>query len=189
MLPPETYWQKYQLSCIDGESIPIETYISSLVHMGYERVDMVTAPAEFSVRGGIIDIYPVTEQHPIRIELFDDEIDSIRYFDADTQRSLDRLTEISVGPAKELLLSKEDKVKGAERLEKSLATTLKKMKASKEKEAIIQSVEHDISQLKDAEDFQDMYKYSEFYYEDLNSLLDYLPNDGLIICDEMSRIQ
>lgn len=189
ILPPLHYWKKYQLSFKEAEIIPIEEHIATLVDMGYERVDMVTAPSEFSVRGGIIDIYPVTEQHPIRIELFDDEIDSIRYFDADTQRSLDRLTEMVVGPAKELLLSKEDKLKGAERLEKSLASALKKMKASKEKEAIIQAVEHEISQLKDAEDFQDMYKYSEFYYEELNSLLDYVPNDGLIICDEMSRIQ
>ncbi len=189
ILPPRNYWSTYQLSFTEGEVLQLENYMATLVEMGYERVEMVTAPSEFSVRGGIIDIYPVTEQYPIRIELFDDEIDSIRYFNADTQRSLERLNQIIVGPAKELLLTEQDKMKGAERLEKALASALKKMKASEEKETIIQMVEEDITKLKAAEDFQDMYKYSEYYYEDLNSLLDYVPKDGLLLFDEMSRIQ
>ena len=94
-------------------TVDLEQSISKLVEMGYERTDMVTSPAEFSVRGGIIDIYPITEKHPIRIELFDDEIDSIRYFDADTQRSLEKISSVSFGPAKELLLTKEDMLRGA----------------------------------------------------------------------------
>lgn len=189
ILPPPSYWKKYQLKIEDGAVFSVEKKISTLVEMGYERVDMVTSPAEFSLRGGIIDLYPVTEKYPIRVELFDDEIDSIRYFDANTQRSLQRLTEINIGPAKELLLTQEDKLKGAERLEQALATALKKMKASDKKEALMKEMEHDIQQLKDAEDFQEMYKYSAFFYENHNSLLDYVPNDGVLIFDEMSRIQ
>src|SRR5699024_10602395 len=108
MLPPVSYWQSYQLPFIEGEQISIETYLSHLIEMGYERVDIVRAPSEFSMRGGIIDIYPTTQKHPIRIELFDDEIDSVRYFNADTQRSLDKLKNCVVGPATELLLTKED---------------------------------------------------------------------------------
>ena len=59
--------------------------------MGYGRTDMITAPGEFSVRGGIIDIYPLTESDPIRIELFDTEIDSIRTFSLDDQRSIKQM--------------------------------------------------------------------------------------------------
>ena len=88
ILPPSHYWGKYQLVFKVGEEIDIEQYLSFLIDMGYERTNMVTTPGEFSVRGGIIDIYPVTEAHPIRIELFDDEVDSIRFFDAESQRSL-----------------------------------------------------------------------------------------------------
>ncbi|MBO1004453.1 transcription-repair coupling factor [Pseudogracilibacillus auburnensis] len=189
ILPPPNYWKMHQLPLIDGESIHIESYITSLIDMGYERVEMVTAPSEFSVRGGIIDIYPVTEKHPVRVELFDDEIDSIRYFDADTQRSLEKVTEIVIGPAKELLLKKEDMIRGAEKLEQSLGLTLKKMKSSDEKEKLMNRIEHDIERLRRAEPFQEMYKYSEFFYENPSSLLDYLPKNGLIIFDEMSRIQ
>lgn len=189
MLPPVTYWNKYQIQLTDGSILDLEQSISKLVDMGYERTDMVTSPAEFSVRGGIIDIYPITEKHPIRIELFDDEIDSIRYFDASTQRSLEKISSVIIGPAKELLVTQEDMLRGSERLEKALSKALKKMKASEEKEKLIETIEYDISRLKDAETFQEMYKYSEHFYDEVSSLLDYLPNNGLLIFDEMSRIQ
>lgn len=189
MLPPEEYWQQYQLTFHVGEAIDVNSYLETLVHMGYERVDMVTAPSEFSVRGGIIDMYPPAEKHPVRMELFDDEVDSIRYFDADSQRSLDKVETLTVGPAKELLLSQEDSMKAAERLEKHLAGSLKKMKASEDRETLMEQMAYDIDRLKNNETFQDIYKYSMFFYEKRHSLLDYLPNDGLIIIDEMSRVQ
>src|SRR5699024_7904004 len=155
----------------------------------YERVDMVTTPAEFSMRGGIIDIYPPTEKHPIRIELFDDEIDSIRYFDADTQRSLEKQAECIIGPATELLLTKKDMVRAGERLEQALAAALKKMKASADKEKLLETIQADIDRLQAAEPFNEMYKYTAFFYDQSTSLLDYLAKDGLLIFDEMGRIQ
>src|SRR5690625_306284 len=189
MLPPVHYWETYQLPFIEEERIQIDDYLNLLVEMGYERVEMVTTPAEFSMRGGIIDIYPPTEQHPIRIELFDDEIDSIRYFDADTQRSLEKLTNCMIGPAKELLLTKEDMISGGERLEQSLAQSLKKMKASNDKEKLMETIHYDIDRLKAAEPFKEMYKYTSYFYDNPTSLLDYLSKDDLIIFDEMERVQ
>jgi transcription-repair coupling factor (superfamily II helicase) len=189
IMPPPDYWQKYQLNFTIGKEINIDNYLSALVDMGYERSQMVTTPGEFSLRGGIIDIYPITEEHPVRIELFDEEIDSIRYFDAETQRSLDKQSAITVGPATELLLTSEDILSGAGRLEQALAETLKKMKASADKETLIEVIEHDIGRLKDLEHFQEMYKYIGFLYNHPASLLDYLPSHGLVIMDEMSRIQ
>src|SRR5690625_4682929 len=78
ILPPQHYWEKYQLKFINGEAIDIDEYLLSLIDMGYERSTMVTAPGEFSRRGGIIDIYPMVEEHPSRMELCDQEVDSIR---------------------------------------------------------------------------------------------------------------
>ncbi|WP_099158894.1 transcription-repair coupling factor [Virgibacillus ndiopensis] len=189
ILPPPSYFQNYQLRFSYGEEINIKAYLTSLVDMGYERATMVNTPGEFSQRGGIIDIYPVTEEHPIRIELFDDEIDSIRYFDAETQRSLEQKKEVTIGPATELLLTEEDIIAGAERLENALAATLKKLKTNDAKEKLIEVMEHDIGRLKNLEHFQEMYKYIGFLYKNPASLLDYLPLNGLIIMDEMSRIQ
>ncbi|WP_373894542.1 transcription-repair coupling factor [Virgibacillus sp. CBA3643] len=189
ILPPPSYWNTYQLRFTLGEAIDIDYYLSSLVDMGYVRQGMATTPGEFSVRGGIIDIYPITEEYPIRIELFDDEIDSIRYFDAGTQRSLDKQQEVTVGPATELLLTDEDILSSAGRLENALAESLGKMTDKGAKETLSENLEEDISRLKNVEHFQEMYKYIGFLYENPASLLDYLASDGLVIFDEMNRIQ
>lgn len=73
-----------------------------LVQMGYERTGQVELPGQFAIRGGILDIYPLTEEYPVRIELWDDEVDSIRSFDAESQRSMESLEEIALFPAAEL---------------------------------------------------------------------------------------
>jgi len=183
ILPPQNYWKKYQLKFTVGEEIDIDRYLISLVDMGYEHASMVTTPGEFSRRGGIIDIYPITEEHPVRVELFDDEIDSIRYFDAETQRSMEKEKEVMIGPASELLLTDEDLLGAAGRIEDALANSIKKMKNSEIKETLIETVEHDIGRLKNLERFQEMYKYIGFLYKEPTSLLDYLHKDGIIILD------
>ncbi|GAA0609068.1 transcription-repair coupling factor [Virgibacillus siamensis] len=188
ILPPTSYWGNYQLDFTYGEEIQLGDYLASLVDMGYERTEMVSAPGEFSRRGGIIDIYPVTETHPVRIELFGEEIDSIRFFDVESQRSLDKQTKVSVGPADELLLTEEDLVSAAQRIEEALAESLKKLKGNEAKEALIDVIEQDIERMKNLEHFQEMYKYIGFLYENPASLLDYLPKNGLIVMDEMSRV-
>ena len=189
ILPQPSYWSKYQLAYVEGEEIDVAGYQTSLIEMGYERVSMVTTPGEFSQRGGIIDIYPLTENHPVRIELFDVEIDSIRFFDADTQRSLDRIKKITIGPATELLLTGEDILSASEKIEKALAQTLKDKRSKEAKEELLETIEYDISRLKNMERFQEMYKYIGFLYDNPASLLDYLPDNGLVILEEMSRIQ
>ena len=94
IVPPKSLWKEYQLSLKLGEDINIDKTLNTFVKMGYIRAEMVTTPGEFSVRGGIIDIYPLTEANPLRIELFDTEIDSIRYFSLDDQRSKEKVSEI-----------------------------------------------------------------------------------------------
>ncbi|RFA35869.1 transcription-repair coupling factor [Virgibacillus dokdonensis] len=189
ILPPPAYWQTYQLAFKYGEEIDVNHYLTNLIDMGYDRASMVTTPGEFSKRGGIIDIYPITEKHPIRIELFDEEIDSIRYFDAETQRSLDKLEEVTIGPATELLLTESDLHMAGERLEEALADTLKTLKTQEAKATLTEVVQRDIDRLKNLERFPEMYKYIGYLYSNPVSLLDYLPGDGQIIIDEMSRIQ
>ncbi|MCI6004826.1 MAG: transcription-repair coupling factor [Blautia sp.] len=85
----------------NDSEVDLEELKTSLVQLGYERVGQVEMPGQFSVRGGIIDIYPLTEENPLRIELWGDEIDSIRSFDAQSQRSLENLEEITIYPATE----------------------------------------------------------------------------------------
>jgi transcription-repair coupling factor (superfamily II helicase) len=93
---------KEQLIHYESDStVDIEQLKNQLVALGYERVGQVEMPGQFSVRGGIVDIYCLTEDNPWRIELWGDEIDSIRSFDPESQRSLENLEELTIYPAVE----------------------------------------------------------------------------------------
>lgn len=94
--------KEFTLSVGTGSMIEMEAMKRCLVRMGYERTGQVELPGQFAVRGGILDIYPLTEEYPVRIELWDDEVDSIRSFDASSQRSMENLDELILYPAAEL---------------------------------------------------------------------------------------
>lgn len=99
---------KEQLIHYESDStVDIEQLKNQLVALGYERVGQVEMPGQFSVRGGIVDIYCLTEENPWRIELWGDEIDSIRSFDPESQRSLENLEELTIYPAVEYIGDKD----------------------------------------------------------------------------------
>jgi transcription-repair coupling factor (superfamily II helicase) len=188
-LPPIETWKQAGLSFQMGEEIDPDQILNKLVAMGYERTSMVQTPGEFSVRGGIIDIYPLTLKNPVRIELFDTEIDSIRYFEAETQRSKDKVQEISIAPAEELILFDEHYEQAAERIDARLADTLKNIKDDSLKEMLVENISYETGRLREHQQFQSMYKYASLFYDNPASLLDYLSPDCLIIMDEIGRIQ
>lgn len=84
-----------------GETSDLEELVQRLSAIGYDREVQIEGPGQFAVRGGIVDIFPLTEEMPVRIEFWDDEIDSIRTFDAQTQRSIENREEITVYPARD----------------------------------------------------------------------------------------
>ena len=93
---------KEEILTIGQDSIvEIEALAKKLVRLGYERTGQVEVPGQFAVRGGIVDIFALTEEAPWRIEFWDDEVDSIRSFDAESQRSMENLEEIVIYPAAE----------------------------------------------------------------------------------------
>ncbi|MBE4906669.1 transcription-repair coupling factor [Bacillus luteolus] len=188
LLPPKDIWRASQLTFNVGEDIASD-YLEKLIAMGYERTSMVSSPGEFSVRGGIFDIYPLTEELPIRIELFDTEIDSIRTFIIEDQRSQQKLQSITIGPATEILIAKNQLGQGINALEEGLATTLKKLKDDKVKELTLENITYELDLLKNGQFPQKMFKYLSLFYERPTSLLDYLPQNGIVILDEISRIQ
>ena len=98
-LPHKKSWLENRLTTKIGDTIDIGEWLEKLVAMGYTRQPMVTAPGEFALRGGILDLYPLSMEDPVRIELFDTEIDSIRTFSAEDQRSTGKLDSISILPA------------------------------------------------------------------------------------------
>lgn len=190
MLTPKSVWQDSFYSFDIGSDIgSIDQMLTKLIKMGYRRVDMVSAPGEMSVRGGIIDLYPLTEANPVRIELFDTDIDSIRTFSLDTQRSIENVENLKVGPATEIILSDQHFSQAASRLEEKLASTLKKVSAKTTRAQLDEKITADIDKLKQRTSFEGMYKYMSLYFDEAESLLDYMPEGTMCIVDELTRVK
>lgn len=111
-------WHSYILSLKVGDVVDLEKLGEQLYDMGFERSDMVETEGQFAIRGGILDVFSARFEHPIRIELFDDEVDSIRSFSVSTQKSIDKLDQVEMIPAKEVFLTQEGRTALIEGLKK-----------------------------------------------------------------------
>lgn len=110
------------IETIDRDSIiDIDDLKEKLVYLGYERMSQVEAKGHFAIRGDIIDIYVPLYHRPIRMELFDVEVDSIRYFDLSSQRSIEDISEFDLVPARDLILTDQEKDSAIEAIDRSLA--------------------------------------------------------------------
>lgn len=106
-LPPKDYLDGFSFLLKIGDKLNIDILRTRLAKAGYHSVSQVREHGEFAIRGSIIDLYPMGSKTPFRIDLFDDEVDSVRVFSPDTQRSLEKITEIRLLPAKEFPLTEE----------------------------------------------------------------------------------
>ncbi len=170
-----------------GQELPIDTLTRKLVGMGYERVSTVEGRGQFSVRGGIMDVYPMTRENPCRIEFFDDEIDSIRYFDALTQRSTDNVSSLSIPPARELVITKQVLEEGLARIEDDLSKALKKSK-DEEDDALKDKISALLEDMKQGMYHNNLERYFPFFYPQGHILPDYMEPNALIVVDEPSRV-
>ena len=174
------------------EVIDLEETISKLISIGYERTPMVEGNGQISVRGGIIDIYPFTTQTPIRIELWDDEIDSIRYFDVDSQRSIEKVKDIKIFPATEYIFTEEEIKNGLEQIrherDKQLQIfNIEKKRRSKEEIEAGNSVKRIVA---DAERTRDFSKFINAFSNEKSSFIEYLPKGkSLVVLDELHRLK
>ncbi len=100
-LPHPEEIRKSCIRAVAGEMIDFTGFQAQLSDLGYERESQIEAPGQFAVRGGILDVFPLTEELPVRIELWGDEIDSVRSFDVESQRSVENLSEVTIYPASE----------------------------------------------------------------------------------------
>ncbi|MCI8550344.1 MAG: transcription-repair coupling factor [Lachnospiraceae bacterium] len=112
----------------EGEELSFDGLKAQLVGMGYERCAQVEQEGQFCIRGGILDIFPLTEENPVRIELWGDEVDSIRSFDVESQRSIERLSKVRLYPARELVVSGEDLEAGICKMKRDQETAGKKLR-------------------------------------------------------------
>lgn len=127
LVPPEEL-KKNILRLRNDSVVEIEAMRLRLAAMGYEAVSQVEGTGQFAVRGGIIDIFPLTEENPVRIELWGDEVDSIRSFDVESQRSIENLDTIAVYPASEVMADKKRIREAIARMEKDVKKPYEQMR-------------------------------------------------------------
>ncbi|WP_372995167.1 transcription-repair coupling factor [Lutispora sp.] len=191
MPQPDDFYSKY-VNIKVGDQMPVGNFAAYFSTSGYERVDMIEGRGQFSIRGGIIDFYGPIEDYPVRIELFDDEIDSIRHFDIGTQRSIKKLDMVQLFPMREMLFSSEDFDRASKTIEKALNKRLELYDASGKKKALSQKlrekIEEDIEKIKSNIYFQGIERYSNFFYEKSWCITDYL-EDFMVIVDEPNRVR
>lgn len=106
-LPPKNYIAARSLDLKVGDVLDRDAFIDSMTASGYRRVSQVEEHGEFAVRGALFDVFPMGSEQPLRIDLFDDEIDSLRFFDTDTQVSADRIPAVRLLPASEIPLDED----------------------------------------------------------------------------------
>ena len=183
--------RKSILTFRNDSEIDLDWLKRRLVELGYERSYQVETAGQFSIRGGIIDIFPLTEENPWRIELWGEEIDSIRSFDVESQRSIENLEEISIYPATEMALDAEKIQKGLKAVEKEAKVCVGKLRGeflTEEAARLSRSVEELKESLQEFENFAGAEHYIHYFYSKTVSLLDYFPEDTKIYLDEPARI-
>lgn len=171
-----------------GTSVAMDNLIQKLVQGGYERVDLVESKAQFAVRGGILDVYPVGLDEPLRLEWFDTEIDSIRTFDVASQRSLEKLQSAQVGPAMDLLLPPASMAEVADVLSKHLASRLRTITDLEMKDRLQTIVGEDIRKFREALPFFGQTRYTQLFQKQTSTLLDYCDHATTLCIDEPTRV-
>ena len=151
-----------------GQEIDLTTLSETLQKIGYQKVSQVLQQGEFSLRGDILDIFEIDQLQPYRIEFFGDEIDGIRIFDPESQRSVENVEEVQLKAVSDLLLQEEDFIRGQQQIEQ-----LQEQSANEEFKSYLAEILGDISQRKLHPDLR---KFISFFYEKQYTLFDYLLN-------------
>ncbi|GIP36337.1 transcription-repair coupling factor [Paenibacillus sp. J2TS4] len=188
LLPKNKVFSEALFTVKVGEELDLDSFLIRMTELGYERVDQVEKKGEMSVRGGIIDLFPLTSPTPYRIELFDVEVDSIRTFDVTNQRSIDKTDTLVIPPSKEIIAEGKRFLNAAEHAYDLLQEQLAKMTDRQAKEKLDEEIRSDIELLRERQSFLGIYKYISLLYPERHTLLDYMDKDTLLILDEPSRL-
>jgi transcription-repair coupling factor (superfamily II helicase) len=178
VIPPNIL-KKYTKLLTLGAIVPREEFLNELLEFGYVNVPLVEGKGEYSVRGGILDIFPPLYDLPLRFEFFGDEVTKIREFDPESQRSLRLKDKISILPVKEIILDEDNIKKAKKRIEKNI---LENNYSLQKKEEILEALEQKVF-------FQGIENYLPFFYERQASFFEYLPENTLIFVDNKIDVE
>ena len=190
-LPDMKYFKRHAFSLKVGQEAELDKIKEKLVMLGYENVGVVEAQGQFSVRGGILDIYPLTEECPCRVEFFGDEVDSIRYFDVETQRSIEECDFFEVFRRSAHVLRHARVRRGIDAIEAEGEKVAKAFKESFQTEnyARIRSyIKHVKDEVVEYNSTSGLDSFVTYFFSDTVSFLDYLPDDTPIFVDEPAKV-
>ncbi len=191
-LIPKEIFKSYITTLKEGMRLSLEDFCKKLVFMGYERCDLVEARGQFAVRGGIMDIFSPVFSSAVRIEFWGDEIDTIRILDEFSQRSVERIPEITIYPTRELIYSEKELSPAVDKIKKEFKSALssfEKKSMTEEIENLKEYVGEAIENLTEQKSISGVDKYIDFFYDDCESFLDYLPKDTVIFYNEPGRVR
>ena len=172
-------------------SIPMEVLLEKLLYAGYERVDTVSGKGQFAIRGGILDIFPVNYEDPVRIDFFGDDVDSIRSFDVQTQRSIENIDKVEIIPGREIFFTQEEKASVIKRIEDAFKRQLENYEENDVDRSIIRNfrgrINHDLERFRNYNYFPGIDRYIPLILEEHSTILDYA-RDVVVFIDEPERI-
>lgn len=187
-IPVELY-KDYIFKISVGDKVNFRYISEKLIQCGYERTDIVEGKGQFSIRGGIMDVYSPICQEPYRVELFGDEVESIRNFNLESQRSIDKIKCIEIFAAKEIIFDKERIEIGKAKIKEDLELVVKKLSENKNNEDVekIKSITRkNLELLEETWTFESIDSFLPYFYPTTSSFLDYA-RDYFVILDDVKR--
>lgn len=178
-IPPNQFRSR-SMTIETGQRWRIDELLSSWQKLGYEGVTIVTEPGQFSRRGGVVDVYPIAAAHPVRVDFFDDEIDTLRQFDPATQRSDLNVRKLVITPAREALPD------NTQQIARHLANWFE---ALPDAEDDMTTAAPDLAELQIDAPFPFLEHYLPYMYAHPVTLLDYAPTDALVIIEDEEELQ
>jgi transcription-repair coupling factor (superfamily II helicase) len=188
MLPPAR-WHDFGFTLRAGDELARDTLLDRLLAAGYERTAMVEVPGQTAVRGGIVDIYPVGETRPCRLEFFGDTVDSVRDFDPRTQRSFEARTMLQLSPAREVVIGGVERERAVKLLSRELQAAEERARQGKAAvpASLGKRVREHLEQLREQQYFPGIDQYLTYFYPSVSSLFAYLPEGTLVFVDDPQR--
>ena len=189
-MTPHSFFEESTVKLTLGEEIDLEKVKADLVKMGYERMEIVDGRGQFSIRGGIIDVFTPDGNHPYRVELFGTEIDSIRTFDEDTQRSLENLKFIEIYPAEQIMASEDIFIRASDKIRRNYSKAASAAESSGRPELAdrIKKTRDELCEyIESVANLQLLENYIHYFYDEPEYLWDYMQN-GSVMIDDPDRI-
>lgn len=185
-LPISAHLYDYILKIKISDKFDISSLSLDLINLGYERCDITESKGQFSIRGSILDIFPINCESPVRIDFFDDEVESVKYYDADNQSSLYSIDIVEIYPCKEIIHTKEEENQILKNAEKEIYKRIQTLKNSSENNSLTEEIKDNLIQLQNSVLHRPFY-ISAFTDKSVNFLS--YAKDAIIVIDAISAIK